>query len=607
MPAEFHFIRPYFLLALIPLLIIIWLLLRHRLAGGNWTAVCDPQLLPHILVGAAGKTWHYATILIGLCGLLAILALAGPAWERVPQPLFRSDSALVIALDLSRSMDATDVDPSRLERAHYKITDLLRLRGEGQTALIVYAGDAFTVSPLTDDVKTIIAQLPALTTSIMPTQGGNIAAALAHAITLLKQAGNGDGHILLITDDLGGDDAHAPLRRALQQGYKTSILAVGTEEGAPIVMADGGFLTDDAGAIVLPGTDHEQLISAATLGGGKYMPLQTGDRDVAVLNDFFTDRGLKQGEARSDLSTDVWREQGPWLLLFILPFAALAFRRGYILILLIGVLPLPRQAQAFEWRDLWWNPDQQALQYFNAGEAEQAAAKFNDPQWKAAAKYRNGDYQSVPELLRDYKSADSFYNSGNALARQGKYQQALAAYDKALALDPAHDDAQYNRDLVQEALEQQQQQEAQEQDAAGQEAQEQDAGGQTGQGQDGAEQEAQGQDAAGQEAQEQQDAESGRQQAQAAKSAAEAEQQRAEQQQAEQTQLQSDDESQDEDTRQTAESLATNRQQPWDERAQVMEQWLRRIPDDPAGLLRRKFQYQYQQRDRRDEGATRGW
>ena len=586
MPAEFHFIRPYFLLALIPLSIIVWLLFKRRLAASDWLAVCDAKLLPHILIGSPGKTHHYSIILIALCGLLAVLALAGPTWERIPQPVFRGDGALVIALDLSRSMDATDIHPSRLERARYKITDLLKLRGEGQTALIVYAGDAFTVAPLTDDVKTIISQIPALTTSIMPAQGSNTAAALTRASALLKQAGNSKGHILLVTDGVEDDHAKEAMSKSLRQGYKISILAAGTQEGSPIILANGGFLKDENGAIVIPSAEPERLAAAAALGGGKYTPLQPGDGDVEILNDFFNGRLSEGNEAQAGLHTDIWREQGPWLLLFILPFAALAFRRGYIPLLLIFTLP-PQPSSAFEWDELWLNENQQALRHFNAGEAEEASRKFSDPAWKAAAKYRSGEYQTIPELLRDYKSEESFYNSGNALARQGKYREAIEYYDKTLRLNPAHDDAKYNRALVEEALKQQTQQT--QQDGSAEEGSAQQSG-------------TDGQQADASEAK-QQSADPAPGQQSGDRVQADEEQNAG--QQSEYTEAGEDGEQQ--------ESLSINRAQQDEElqakeQLQATEQWLKRIPDDPAGLLRRKFRYQHRQRDdRRDEGAEKGW
>ena len=171
--AEFHFIRPFWLLAFIPYTVILVLMWRNKLRNGNWSAVCDPALLPFILQEKVVNQSRWPLTSAALAAVLVIIALAGPTWQRLPSPVFRNDLAVVIALDLSRSMDAGDIKPSRLIRARYKIADILKRRKDGQTALLVYAGDAFTVTPLTDDTETIASQLEALNTDIMPSQGSD--------------------------------------------------------------------------------------------------------------------------------------------------------------------------------------------------------------------------------------------------------------------------------------------------------------------------------------------------------------------------------------------------------------------------------------------------
>ncbi|MEN8261658.1 MAG: VWA domain-containing protein, partial [Pseudomonadota bacterium] len=176
--AEFHFLRPLWFLAILPLVLLLWFLWRRNRRAGQWATVCDARLLPHILIQRNGRRSPWPLTLFATGGVLAVTALAGPAWEQLPTPVFRTESYLVIALDLSRSMDAADIKPSRLIRARYKLADILELRTEGQTALIVYAAVAFTVPPLTDDTATIASQLPALTTGLVPVQGSHAGRAL---------------------------------------------------------------------------------------------------------------------------------------------------------------------------------------------------------------------------------------------------------------------------------------------------------------------------------------------------------------------------------------------------------------------------------------------
>jgi len=199
--SNFHFLRPEWFLALLPLLLLLFWLARRRLRSRSWQAVCDPELLPHLLLGHSVRraNWPIWLLLVGL--LLMVLALSGPVWKRQPQPLFRQQSALVILFDLSRSMEVADLRPSRFLRARLKIADLLRQREEGQTALIVFAADAFTVTPLTEDRHTIESLLESLDPELMPVQGSNLTRAIRRGAELLQQAGLQRGRLLLVTDE----------------------------------------------------------------------------------------------------------------------------------------------------------------------------------------------------------------------------------------------------------------------------------------------------------------------------------------------------------------------------------------------------------------------
>ncbi|MGZ8239486.1 MAG: vWA domain-containing protein, partial [Methylobacter sp.] len=279
--AEFHFIRPYWLLALIPYLAILAVMLRNKLSQGNWSAVCDAALLPYLLQEKAVNQSRWPLTAGALAALLAIVALAGPTWERLPSPVFRNDSALIIALDLSRSMDATDIKPSRLVMARYKIADILKQRKDGQTALLVYAGDAFTVTPLTDDTETIDSQLSALNTDIMPSQGSNTVSALEKAVELFKQAGLQKGSILLVTDGVDADKTLAAVKSL--DKYQLSILGVGTDDGAPVALPEGGFLKDEQGNIVVPKLNSSELKKLAQAGNGVYQTITANNEDIQAV------------------------------------------------------------------------------------------------------------------------------------------------------------------------------------------------------------------------------------------------------------------------------------------------------------------------------------
>ena len=606
---EFHFLRPHWLWLLPLIAALVYWLLQGRQRSRSWSAVCDPQLLPFLLQGHTGpQPRRYAPWWIGLAATLLLLALAGPSWERLPQPVFRDQSALVIALDLSRSMDATDLKPSRLNRAVLKITDILRSRKTGQTALLIYAGDAFTVSPLTDDVDTIIAQLPALDTGLPPTQGSHADTALHMATNLLRQAGATHGRVLLVTDGVIDNAAlQGALAELQQQGHRLSILGVGTAQGAPVPLAGGGFLKDAQGTIVVPRLDSAVLQALAQRSGGRYTELRSDDRDLRYLLPDVQEHHPAGTEATTGLHTDQWREQGPWLILLVIPLAALAFRRGLWMLLPLLLLPLPDPAQAMDWQDLWQRPDQQAMQSLQQGDAQQAAEQFTDPQWKAAAQYRAEQYEQAAQTLQGVDSADALYNRGNALARAGRYPEAMASYEQALQRDPQHEDARHNLELLQQQQQQQQQQQGQDQQGQPQTQPSSDGAGQQGQPGDTDDQ--------GSSADQPHDAQDPSSQTNASGASQTADphtsspaQPQAESQQADTDQPAAATEPTPSPTEPGDTQAALDREDPAStERDEASERWLRRIPDDPGGLLRRKFRYQYQQRDARGAPEEQPW
>ncbi|MBL1262571.1 VWA domain-containing protein [Methylomicrobium sp. RS1] len=599
--SEFHFIRPYWLLALVPAALIVFLLLRNKLSRSNWEAVCDAALLPYLLQEKAANASRKSLASGALLTLLAIVALAGPTVQRLPSPVFRNDSALVIALDLSRSMDAEDVKPSRLIRARYKIADLLQRRKDGQTALLVFAGDAFTVTPLTDDTETIASQLEALTTDIMPAQGSQAESALNLAVRLLQQAGLAKGEILLITDGVEPDSA---LKAAKELGsYRLSVLGVGTPEGAPIALPKGGFLKNEQGAIVVPKLHPDALAALAGVGGGVYQTLTADDSDIeSVLAKLNTAVPDAQGHGGNRLLIDLWDDLGPWIVLALLPLAAFSFRRGLLCLTFAILLPLPENSYALDWQDLWQTRDQQAATAFAAQQYDRAVELFENPDWKAAAQYRSA--KPLDGELPMPNSATGFYNQGNVLAKSGRFEEALAAYDKSLAIDPDNKDAEYNKKLVKEALKQQKQQSQQNQQQS--DSKQQDS--EKGQQQDPQESEQSQSDAEQQSEQKDRTSEQKNGESQPGKSEtgrendaekAGEEEKQAETQSSQEASAAAKDGEKRDSPGQNEPSTQAQTMQPVDETAQANQQWLNRIPDDPGGLLKRKFKYQYGLRQQR--------
>ena len=596
MPTEFHWIRPEWLLALPLIALLVLIMARRQLAPGAWQRVVDPVLAPYVLSRSPGKAgsarWRWWLMLLG--GILAVLALAGPSWNRLEQPVFRTEQAIVIALDLSQSMDAEDLTPSRLTRARLKILELLERRQSGQTALVVYSANAFTVSPLTTDSDTVAALVNSLSTDIMPSRGSYPAAAIDKGRDLLQQAGVGYGQVLLITDGGASPEAERAAAELSDAGYTLSILGVGTLDGAPIPRPDGGFVTDRAGRIVIPRLESDGLRSLAAAGGGRYAVMTADNRDIESL---VSDAAEGPSAADDSQATDQWREEGPWLLLLLVPLAALAFRRGLMLAFAaVCVIPLSQPAEASVWQDLWQTKDQQAEKKLAEGDAAAAAELFDDPTWRAVAQYRSGEYGESAHGFRQQDSsppgdADGLYNQGNALARAGQFESAIDAYERALEIDPDAEDAAYNRDRVREFMEQQEK--AQSGEKGNQESAS-ESGGESEQSDGQSQSEQQGEEGASGESGNESEQSSSRGQDEMSEDLEALQQeldraaQQAEQEPGESREAMSE-----------AELLAERRAQ---EQTQALEQWLRRIPNDPGGLLRRKFRYQYQRQGMDQDG-----
>jgi len=587
--ADFHWLRPEWFWALPLSALITFAMARRELAPGNWQRIIDSTLAPYVLLRSVSGKHNYRWWLMILGGIIATLSLAGPSWNRAEKPVFRSEQAMVIAVDLSRSMDAQDLTPSRLARAKLKILDILERRNSGQTALIVYSANAFTVTPLTTDSDTVAALVNSLDTNIMPSRGSYPVAAINKGRQLLEQAGIGYGEVLLITDGGTSPAAERAAANLYNGGYTLSVMGVGTLAGAPVPKVGGGFVTDQSGQIAVSKLESKELQRLATAGHGRYMSLSVDDRDLDVLLSGVIDFASTSNES---LATDQWQEEGPWLLLFLLPLASLAFRRGWVLVIFFVLMPVVEPVYAFSWDDLWLTKDQQAQKQLAEGNAVYASQLFKDPVWKAVANYRAQEYAGSAEGFAGQEDTKSLYNLGNALARLGKFESAIHAYEQVLGINPNNGDAQYNRDVLKELLDQQQQSESDQ----NQKSSSQSSGG-TQQSESDDNQDQSGttetEEDAGAESETNNSSRNLDEMNQDDLEAIQEELERAAQQEAQQGG------DKDLEDMRSVDELVERRAQ---EQRHAMEQWLRRIPNDPGGLLRRKFRYQYQRMGRDQDG-----
>ncbi|MGJ8672776.1 vWA domain-containing protein [Rubritalea sp.] len=298
---DFHFIRPWFLLGLLPVLGMVFLLLRKQQDGAAWMKFMDPRLLKHLLVGEGKQAKIKPVQVLSIIWILSVIALAGPSWRKQPSPFSDDQAGLVLLLKLSGSMEATDVQPSRMERAKFKMRYLLEQRSGAASALIVYSGSAHLVMPLTKDDAIISSMAEGLTPEVMPSQGDDLAAAISTAASLLKDAGV-PGSVLVIADSV--DPSQAASLADVAPQLPVQFLAI---------QASGSAV--DAG-----------LESAAAARGAEVIRMTDDDSDVLRAQSLAESKML---HAASEDGSERWQDAGYWLLPVILLGAGFWCRKGW--------------------------------------------------------------------------------------------------------------------------------------------------------------------------------------------------------------------------------------------------------------------------------------
>ena len=634
---DFTFIRPAVLWLLIPALALFFIaFIKHKKQSAD--NLIAPHLAPFIMNESNTKASQPLWLVAVFC-CLAIIFSAGPSFEEKQVPVFQSKSARVIVMDMSYSMYSTDIAPNRLMQSRFKALDMIELFKEGDTALVAYAGSAFTISPLTNDATTLTNLIPSLSPDIMPDKGSNVLAGLDMAKELLTQAGYIDGDIILVTDGIDQEEQSDITSFTSNSSYRLNIYGVGTEQGAPIKLPEGGFLKDSYGQIVIPTINISRLKSLATRSGGKFALYQPSSSDIATFAPSANSELLKDEKQ----SHALWRiDAGIYGLLILLPLGLYLFRSAAFVgaFLVLSVLPT-QQASALKLPSFLKNTDQQALDAYKNKDFERAA-NADSSSLKGSALYQQGNFDAALEAFSKDKSATGFYNYANALAKSGQLEQAIDAYKQAQTLQPNFSEAADNQALVEQLLEQQQQQQQQEGDSQDNQQQsdqsEQQNNQQSDQSQQGENSDSQSEPSQGEQSrdqqgepsdesdteQDQQSAESGSQsdkqnepelQTQPQANQEQKQPEQTNEEQAENTQPQTaqqqtlTDEQKQNAQQQAAQAQTRELTNEEKEKAQQLNQLLRKVPDDPAILLRNKMQLEAQKRQyqRRPTGVEKSW
>ena len=413
---DFHFLRPWWLIGLFLPLLIYVIAYRQTAAQSAWQKVCDENLLDFLLVkNEKLKKTKFSSFLLALISLFLVLALAGPTWIKKEQPALSVENPVMILLNMSGEMWNKDVSPSRIERAKYVIKDLTKALNNTESGLIVYSKEPFMVTPLVEDVSIIDNMLPALQMNIMPEDGDRLDRAIDFAVSRMQESGVPSGNLIVITSNVGErfDAALTAASKAAEHGFEVNIINV------------------SAKAV-------EKLEMVAEKGQGVFLNY---NQSYALLIKKINDITAKEIKQSKNMQT-VWEDMG-WYLLWIPALLLLGrFRKGAAVLLLCLLFGTNAYAGWF------LNDNQEAMREFDKQNYAAAAEKFTDLQWKAAAEYKNGNYQEAYEKYAQNDDAVSLYNQGNALAKGGKIDEAIKKYEEALQKQADFPDAKFNLEYL---------------------------------------------------------------------------------------------------------------------------------------------------------------
>ena len=442
---HFHFLRPWWALSMLPFAVFARVL-RGRLKDRDmFDGIIAPHLLEHLRLDQFQSRWINPTSLGVLVGLLFVIIAMGPSWRQQPSPLSQDESALIVLLDVSSSMKQQDTQPSRLERAKHKVADLLAARPDKRSALVVYAGTAHTVLPLTADQDILTQYLAALEPAMMPRPGKFSEYALPLVDEILRDS-TAPASVVLFTDGLGAGSTGAFEEFFAARPHQLLVVGVGTQ-------------SDKEGLIPLERRSLEKLADATD---GHYISLTLDDSDVRNMQ-----RRIDSHYVVVDDDALPWLDSGYPLVFICLAIFLMWFRKGWTIsygwillpiILSAGPQPVLAQGEAAampgrsltRWfTDLWLTPDQQGRLLMQMGHYPEAAAHFQDPMWKGMAHYYGENFMQAAEYFSRSDSNDALFNEANARAHARDYLRSVHRYDRLLERSPDYPGARENRSTVQ--------------------------------------------------------------------------------------------------------------------------------------------------------------
>jgi Ca-activated chloride channel family protein len=447
---QLHFIRPFWLLAIVPMMGVLWFVYQHlKKNQGAWSNIIEPHLLQALSFGNVTKQSLLPFWLLSLSTLILIIALSGPSFFKYPHQTFKIKQTLFIVLDLSPSMNATDIKPTRLKRSIFALKSLLKKEFPDDVSLIVFSAEPYLISPPTTDKKTILSLIDGINTDILPTTGSNLDISLAYVEKLIKDRPKGKNNILLLTDiEKISKNTLQIVTDLKKENTQISIISVATQQGAPIPIDSG--LLKNKGDVIISRLNEELLRSITNASNGLYQNLYDTPNAIDNFLLFKQQVFKKMFEKQKNKSIDAWVDLGIWFSLLLVPFALLAFRRGYLLALPLFLFLTP-EPQA----SLWQTQNQLAEQYFKDKNYQKAVINFQNPNWKASSLYKAKLYKKAQTA---FANLGQTYNEGNALAKLGRFKKAIKKLQTIKKGNANYENALYNIEILKKLLKKQKQQ-----------------------------------------------------------------------------------------------------------------------------------------------------
>jgi len=443
---EFHFLRPIFLWLLLPAILALVLSFLSFRKQAKWQKFIAPHLRPYVIKTGSEKKLKWIRFMSIILISMAILGLAGPTWKKIQVPGKILETPVVIILDMSQSMMATDMQPNRLERAKFKIHDFLKANPHARTALIGFAGTAHVIVPLTSDYKIINSHLDGLKPDIMPVQGSNLEAALQLCDTITKIT-DAPARLMLFTDDFTESTFKLLQNFATGGRTKVEVMPMNTISGADIIQPYSNKpYKDKNGKVIHSALNQNVLDKLNSLENIRVNILTLDNSDVELLAKTVSNNlRFREGDKEKE---DDWEDRG---LLLVIPFTFLVllwFRKGWVIFSLLAMMSLTSCNSDKTFKDLWFAKDYQAQQAYDKGNFTEAAGLYEDPLHKGVALYKAGSYKEAIVAFSKDTTAMGAYNLGLAYYKNGDYAEAAIAFGKAVELNPELSDAQQNQKIM---------------------------------------------------------------------------------------------------------------------------------------------------------------